>query len=115
YRQLFRVDVAFGQPRTEVVVDRAILSYANLEADPSLYAILERCARERVAELGSCWPLLDEVRREVSRLLRGEVPLAAQVARRLGMSARNLHRRLRDEGRTYQQVVDEVRLAMADA
>jgi AraC-like DNA-binding protein len=115
YRQLFRVDVAFGQPRTEAVVDRAILSYPNLAADPALYAILERCASERVAKLESCSSLLDEVRREVGRLLRGEVPLAAQVARRLGMSARNLHRRLHDEGCTYQQVVDEVRLAMADA
>jgi AraC-like DNA-binding protein len=115
YRKLFRAEVSFGQPRAEVVVDRAVLSYPNVAADPSLYAILERCARERVAKLESCSGLLDEVRLEMSRLLRGEVPLAAQVARRLGMSARNLHRRLRDEGRTYQQLVDEVRMAMADA
>ncbi|MFO0762019.1 MAG: AraC family transcriptional regulator [Byssovorax sp.] len=113
YRKLFRCDVAFGQPRSEMVLDRAILSHKILDADPSLYAILERCARERVAALDACSTFLDEVRREVGRLLRGEVPLAADVARRLGMSARNLHRRLRDEGRTYQQVVDEVRLAMA--
>lgn len=115
YRQLFGVDVAFGQPCTEMVLDRAVLSCKIVEADPSLYGILERCARERVAALEACSSFLDEVRREVGRLLRGEVPLAADVARRLGMSARNLHRRLHGEGRTYQQLVDEVRLAMAGA
>lgn len=115
YRELFRADVAFGQPRAEIVINRAVLSYENNKADPSLYAILERCARERVAALATCASFIDEVHREVGRLLRGEVPLAAQVARRLGMSVRNLHRRLRAEGRTYQQVVDEVRLAMAGA
>jgi AraC-like DNA-binding protein len=115
YRRLFRAEVSFGQPRAEVVIDRAILSYAIVKADPTLYAILERCAGERVAALTPCSSFLDEARGEVSRLLRGEVPLAADVARRLGMSARNLHRRLRDEGRTYQQIVDEVRMAMAEA
>ena len=49
-----------------------------------------------------------------ARLLRGDVPLCADVARRLGMSARNLHRHLHREGHTYRQLVDEVRLSMAE-
>ncbi len=115
YRQLFRAAVSFGQPLSEVLVDRAILSYPNVKADPALYAILEREASERVAKLESQSSFLDDVRGEVSRLLRGAAPIASDVAGRLGMSVRNLHHRLRREGRTYQQIVDEVRLAMASA
>ncbi len=94
YRQLCRAEVSFAQPRTEVRVDRAILSYPNVKADPALYAVLERDAAERVARLASCSRFADEVRDVVSRLLRGTVPSAEDVARRLGMSARHLHRRL---------------------
>jgi AraC-like DNA-binding protein len=115
YRRLFRVAVEFAQPVTEIVFDRSVLAYANQAADPALYAVLEHHAAERVQKLASENSFLDEARREIGRLMRGSVPRAADVARRLGMSTRTLHHRLRGHQRTYQQLIDDVRLAMASA
>lgn len=44
---------------------------------------------------------------------RGIFPSARDMAARLGLSLRTLHRRLTEEGQHYQGIVDEVRSALA--
>lgn len=53
------------------------------------------------------------VRAAVADTLCDGVPTKAEVARRLGMSERTLHRRLDEQGATFQQVADAVRLDIA--
>ena len=113
YRALFRCDISFEQATSEVAFDRALLDEPLLAADPGLYKILEQTAEARLAARSSEHSFLDEVKREVCRQLRGDLPKVDKVARRLSMSARTLHHRLRTEGRTWQEVVDDVRLEMA--
>jgi len=57
--------------------------------------------------------LAEKVRAElISRLPAGE-PLRADVASALGIGEKTLQRRLKDEGTSYQQVLDEVRRDLA--
>ncbi|MEO1273598.1 MAG: helix-turn-helix transcriptional regulator, partial [Myxococcota bacterium] len=42
-------------------------------------------------------------------------PTATAVAQRLGMSRRTLYRRLRDEGTTFQHLLDDLRAGMAQS
>jgi len=115
YRALFRCPVEFAQPVTEVILDGELLRRPVRQADAALFRILERTAAERLARLKTTSDFVDEVRREIGRLLRGELPRVAEVARRLGCSQRTLHHRLRAEGCAFGQLVDEARLHVAMA
>ena len=44
---------------------------------------------------------------------RGEFPNADEMASRLGLSVRTLHRRLAEQGQHYQRIVDDVRRTLA--
>ena len=57
--------------------------------------------------------VVEQVRAAVADTLCDGVPTKADVASRLGVSERTLHRRLADDDATYQAVVDEVRLDIA--
>ena len=48
----------------------------------------------------------------LENLARGE-PSAAQTARELGLSERTLHRRLRDEGTSFRNILDTIRGELA--
>jgi AraC-like DNA-binding protein len=50
---------------------------------------------------------------ECARMLHGEVPNIEAVARKLAMSPRNLQLKLREEGTSYRETLDRVRMDMA--
>ena len=45
---------------------------------------------------------------------RGAFPNADEMSERLGLSVRTLHRRLAQEGKHYQDIVDDVRRSLAE-
>jgi len=75
--------------------------------------VLERRVRDVIARLP---PTMDGVVRRARFHLREELerghPTAASVGRQLGMSARSLHRRLREEGTTLRRLLDALRLEL---
>lgn len=59
--------------------------------------------------------IVDTVRAAIADVLPDGLPTKAAVARRLGMSERTLHRRLSDEGETYQSITVSARREVAEA
>ena len=57
--------------------------------------------------------ILGQVREAIHAELRGGDPSLDHVAKRLGMSNRTLQRRVKDEGFTYAEVLDEIRTSVA--
>ncbi len=56
----------------------------------------------------------DQIRMRLYALLSSGVPTMEQMAEDLGFTARTLRRRLHDEGKTYKQLVLDVRMQMAN-
>lgn len=114
HERLFRCPVRFSQDRAELRFDGAVTALPVRTADPALVEILESHARAVLARLPTRQGLVPRVREAVARALpKGSGAGLEDIAASLHLSGRSLQRRLRDEGSTYADVVDEVRRALA--
>ncbi|HUQ07113.1 MAG TPA: AraC family transcriptional regulator [Kofleriaceae bacterium] len=114
YEAFFRAPVRFGAPATRLVLSRASLAAPVATADPNLLPILVRHAEELTARFqGPAPTTTEQARAIIARLLRCGEHDVEQVAAALGVTARSLQRRLKDEGTTFQAVRDELRCELA--
>lgn len=109
HRRIFGCPVRFSQPFNEYSFDASLLELPAIEADPVLFELLERHAEELLARFPRRGGQADEVRRMLFEALRGGDPGLDAVARRLGFSARTLQRKLKDEGTSHQELLEEMR------
>ncbi|MGZ3416901.1 MAG: AraC family transcriptional regulator [Polyangiales bacterium] len=113
HRALFG-EVAFGAEVDEIVFDRASLALPLITHEPALREIVESHARALLAGLPP-----DEartaarVRAMLAEAIRGRSVSLDAIAKRLGMPRRTLQRRLRDEGTTFDALLDDVRRDLA--
>lgn len=113
HRRIFQSPIRFARPATTLVLPRQALDLPLLQADPGLCAVLERQLRELLARLPAGESVLDRVRRLITTELCGGDPSVESVARRMHISPRTLHRRLRDAETSYRAVVDDLRQDLA--
>ncbi len=109
YERILGGRVRFEQPHDELVLPREVLQLRLLRADPLLNEVLARHAEQLMRTLPEEATLSEIVRREIDELLVDGDPGVETVARRLGMSARTLQRRLKDEDATFGELLDETR------
>lgn len=114
YRTFFHGNVEFGTRRTELVFSKNDADGALTTADPNLLAILVPTADEKRERTTKDPPLTDQVKRALGHALSSDDAQLSGVAKRLGMTARSLQRRLQDEGVSFQTLRDETRRALAD-
>ncbi len=105
--------VIFGAPVNAFIVDASLLDIELGSADPKLNTVLRRHADQLLAELPSVDELSGSVRRLVTEMLAGRKLSADRVAGRLNTSRRTLHRRLKVEGTTFRELVDDQRRSLA--
>jgi len=99
----------------ELAVSRAVWRLPLRRRDSVLHGILRSQADALLGRLGGDERAAAQVRRALAHgVARGETSLA-EVARRLGSSPRSLQRRLRGEGTSYQEVLDEIRREAAES
>ncbi|MBS2019040.1 MAG: AraC family transcriptional regulator [Deltaproteobacteria bacterium] len=109
----FGCPVAFDARETSFRAPRALFERPTARPDPYLVELLESHAQILFAKLPDRASLVARVRAIVAELLpRGDagVELAAEA---LGSSPRTLQRKLREEGTSFSDVVDEVRCDLA--
>ena len=103
-----------ANPGPVPVMHRRHLDLPFRQAEPELREVLERRVRDVIARL----PPIDTVAARARAVLREELeggkPTAAAVGRRLGLSARSLHRRLREEGMTLRTLLHELRRDLSE-
>jgi AraC-like DNA-binding protein len=114
YRAFFGATVAFGADSTELVLPKGVLDAPLSAADPNLLSILQATAEEKRARRTADPLHTDLVRRALRTALSSDAAQLEAVARRLGLTARSLQRRLRDEGTSFQALRDDVRRTLAD-
>ncbi|HUJ57806.1 MAG TPA: AraC family transcriptional regulator [Kofleriaceae bacterium] len=112
YRAWFDAPVTFGAAATQLVFPRAALDAALVSSDPGLLAILTRAADELHRRAPADPGVASQVARALRESLRDDDGIEP-VARRLGLTARSLQRRLKDEGTSFQAVRDATRRELA--
>jgi AraC-like DNA-binding protein len=115
YEQAFRCPLHFEAERSAVVFEPAVLGERVRGADPVLEAAVMKYAAELLdrPDPAGTDAIRSRLRRHlVGNMQAGHVALHL-AARQLGMTARTLQRRLRDEGTSFHAVLDDVRRDVA--
>ena len=113
YARILDATVRFDMPHDAVVGLPADLDRPLPRADEVLCTMLERQAADALERLPRISTFASSVRARIESLLSTGDLTAERVADSLGLSARTLRRRLRDEGVTYQALLDGVRCERA--
>jgi len=113
HSRVLRCPIEFGAPVTEVIVSRSTWEEPVRTADPGLVALLRQQADQVLAQLPTSSGFVDEVRDKVRASMAGGDQRIDDIADQLGTSGRTLQRRLAEEGITFGEIVDEVRLESA--
>lgn len=108
YRNLFRVSPRFGSETCALRFPAHWMGRRIDGADPRRL----RAALQQAAQAGSA-PLLEQVPRALRVLLLSGKSSGDDLAQMLSMHRRTLNRRLRAEGLTIQQMLDETHFAVA--
>lgn len=113
-RDLFGDDVRYHRPRDLLVYTAAQWAAPMPGHDAVLEAVLEQHAEALRAGLAVPETLVERVAAELRPLLGEGRAELRHVARRLGMSVRTLQRRLRQDGQSFAEVLDETRRSLAE-
>lgn len=108
YRDYFRAPLAFGQGQNGLAFDSAVLDWPIEGSLSSLSGELRDFLNAN--DMARCQ---DQVRAMVNSLLLTGQCSQLVVAASLGLSERTLQRRLRQEGTSFRELLDEVRSALA--
>ncbi len=111
----FGREPSWGAPCVELAFDAALLARPLAHADPALFAYLARRAEVLLGGVRDEVPLAERARAVVVELLPHGEPRLDDVARRLAVSPRTLHRRLKDDGASFAALLDAARKTRAEA
>jgi len=110
---LWGPDLRLGSGRTEVEFDSAYLRLPVVQDLATLKTFLRSAPQGLVIRFRNQNGLVAEVYRHLRARHYGQWPTLAALAQLHGISASTFRRQLEREGRSYQQIKDEVRRAMA--
>jgi AraC-like DNA-binding protein len=110
YRRHFGCEVTFGRRRDALILRRRDLACPTLHADRAAFAAAVASIEARAFPRP---PLHASVRGVVMHLVGTDQCNTLEVAARLGLHVRSMHRRLAAEGTSFQQIKTEVRRDLA--
>ncbi|WP_036131766.1 AraC family transcriptional regulator [Marinobacter nitratireducens] len=113
YRDVFASPVDFEQAFSGLLVENDILDRPLPQVDPGLAEMHKRYSAGRLAELEQSSISAPDLRQWLVARIGQQVPRRADAAKVLGLSERTLARRLREQGVTFNGLVDDVRRELA--
>ncbi len=114
HNRIFRAPLSFAQPRNELIFAADFLDLPIPWANAEMQQTLEQHAQRLLERLFVSNALSSQVAMLLGkRLVRGEAIGVELVAKHLGMSMRSLQGKLKQEGASYQKLLDEVRKKLA--
>jgi len=105
----FGAQVRYGQALTALHFDAAWLRLPLAQDSLSLRAFLRDAPRDLLVRYRDDCSLAERIRRQLRCQLDGELPSLEDVAATLRLTPQTLRRRLREEGRGYQSIKDDLR------
>lgn len=112
YREHFGCDVEFGADDARLYFSSAILDQPMPQSDPESTRHLQQQCQMLIAKLTTHGNFVDEVRMLILER-PAYFPDIEFVAEKMAMSTRTLRRRLKEQGSSYRELLDEVRFGLA--
>ena len=116
YRRIFGLDPTFDASITQARFPAAVLNIEIPNADRAMFPVVERHAAQLLAQRDQELQgdgIIPQVRRCIADQLAFDQVCIGDVARTLNRSVRSLQRKLKDEGASFQAILDETRAALA--
>jgi AraC-like DNA-binding protein len=113
YQTAFGAPVFFGESDAALVYRNEELARTVIQADETLVSYLDRFADDVLKHLTDRGSFTERVRRAIWTELSSGQPSLRRTAENMGVSTRSLQRKLRDEGTTFADLLDEFRKKMA--
>jgi AraC-like DNA-binding protein len=114
FEDIFKAPVAFGCPTNQLVADAAVLELkASLGQPRYAVTILGAHADDLLESLTRGSEIVERVEAVLAEGLPRRQVAKRAVAQQLGMSVQTLHRRLKAEGTTFEQVLRDVQMRRA--
>lgn len=113
FRRLLGCNVTFGCDVNRIVVDSATLRAPVKSADARLYRLLSGFADKELDALRLHAKFIDRVTHEIeTSILSGQANIS-RVAGAMGLSVRKLQRELERSGKSFRELVEETKHALA--
>jgi len=121
YKHVADCNVTFDQPQNRFLFCSSILDLPVKQADPALFPMLKQHAdkmlqvkrdEQQSGQQGTL-VLSDNVKRLLQEALPHQKAQLPAVADTLGITPRSLQRKLKEEGNSFQQLLDEARKSLA--
>lgn len=113
YERVFQAPIVFKSHWNAMQIDGEFLTLKQPPVNRYVFGVLSERAEALLESLRTSKTTRGQVERLLMPILHtGEASMGA-VAAKLGMSRRTLHRRLKDEGATFEQVLDALRHKLA--
>jgi len=114
HERYFGCPVHYASDRDALSISAEALAQPNRLADDGISRFLASHLEAEMQSVGKDTSVQTLVEREVSRSLSEGVPKMADVARRLAVSERTLHRRLSESGFSFRALVETTRRHVAE-
>ena len=106
-------EVIFNSSFSGLVFNRKYLDLPILNANPNLFSLFENHAQSILKGLKSDNSLKQKIKKEIIFGLKGEEPNLPAISKKLGIGVRSIQMKLKEEGATFQQLLDEIRKDLA--
>jgi AraC-like DNA-binding protein len=114
YDRIFRVPVVFESGENAMQIDEALVAMFKVPQPSSLVtSVLKERADSLLEKLESSKSTRSRVEDLLVKLMPSRAVGVDAIARKLGLSRQTLFRKLKAEGVTFEQVLDELRFSMA--
>lgn len=113
YHRLFGQNIVFGSARNASRVPDEFLSIKLPTSNRYVFGLMSERAEKLLAELECSKTTRGEVERLLMLMLHTGESGVDRIAQKMGVSRKTLYRRLKSEGATYEQLLDELRHKLA--
>ncbi|MFT6923322.1 MAG: AraC-like DNA-binding protein [Crocinitomicaceae bacterium] len=113
YERVFGCSVLFNQDEIAIVLKEEQVEEKVVTSNYDLLKVLITHATEKSAQISKTLGFVSLVKQSMLNLIKPEFPSVDQVAGHLNVSSRTLQRKLKEEGKTYKELIDELRLDFA--
>lgn len=115
FENFFRSTVQWNARHTEVVFDAAVLGLPMRTPDANLRRILDEQAQRLLSEVRKeSVEALPGIRKAIQQSVAAGIPTLQEAAKRMHMSTRTLQRKLQDRGEHFRDILQAVRMEMAE-